>query len=64
MFCTYILHKRHGQFFGVFLQIFCLDNVGDTVFFNSVGKTFHIFGPKPDIVSEPYMTVYGMKLKT
>ena len=55
MFCTYVLHKRHGQFFGVHSQIFFLNSVGDTIFFNSVGKMSYIFGPKLDIVSEPYI---------
>ena len=57
MFCTYVLHKRHGQFFGAHSQIFILNGVGDTIFFNSVGKMSHIFGPKLDIVSETYVTV-------
>ena len=56
MFCTYVLHKRHGQFLGVHSRIFFLNNVGDTIL-NSVGKMSHILGPKLDIVSEPYMTV-------
>ena len=54
MFCTYVLHKRHGQFFGAHSRIFFLNSVGDTIFFNSVAKMFYIFGPKLDIVSEPY----------
>ena len=41
MFCTYVLHKRHGQFFGAHLRI---------LFLNSPG------GPKLDIVAEPYMS--------
>ena len=57
MFCTYVLHKRHGQFLGAHSRIFFLNNVGDIIVFNSVGKMSHIFGPKLDIVSEPYMTV-------
>ena len=57
MFCTYVLHKRDGQFFGAHSQIFFLNSVRDTILFNSVGKMSHIFGPKLDIVSEPDMTV-------
>ena len=38
-------------------RIFFLNNVGDPIFFNSAGKISHIFGPKLDIVSEPYMPV-------
>ena len=57
MFCTYVLHKQHGQFFRAHSQIFFLNNIGDTIFFNSTGKMSHIFGSKLDIVSEPYMTV-------
>ena len=38
MFCTYVLHKRHGQFFGAQSRIFFLNSVGDTIPFNSVGK--------------------------
>ena len=56
MFCTYVLHKRHGQFFGAHSRNFFLNSIGDTIFFNSVGKMSHIFGPKLDIVSEPCMT--------
>ena len=62
MFCTYVLHKRHGQFLGVHLRIFFLNSVGDTILFNSVGKMFHIFGPKLDIVSERYMTLFILLL--
>ena len=54
---TYVLHKRHGQFFGAHSQVFFLNSVGDTIFFNSVGKMSRIFGPKLDIVSQPYMAV-------
>ena len=57
MFCMYVLHKRHERFFGGRLRIFILNNVGDTMFFNSVGKISHSFGPKLDVVSERYMTV-------
>ena len=49
MFCTYVLHKWHGQFFGAHLRIFFLNSVGDTTFFNFVDKMSHIFGPKLDI---------------
>ena len=55
--CTYVLHKRHEQFFWAHSRIFLLNSVEDTIPFNSVGKTPHILGPKLDIVSEPYMTV-------
>ena len=57
MFCTYVLHKRHGQFVGAHSRIFVLKSVGDTILFNFVGKMSHTFGLKLDIVSEPYMTV-------
>ena len=56
-FGTYVLNKRHGQFFGAHSRISFLNSVGDTMFFNTVGKMSHIFGSKLDIVSEPYMTV-------
>ena len=55
MFCTYVLHKRHEQFFGANSRIFLLNNVGDKLFFNSVGKLSHILVPKLDIVYDPYM---------
>ena len=47
MFCSYVLHKRHGQFFGAhsrifFFFFFFLNSVGDTILFNSVGKMSHI----------------------
>ena len=32
MFCTYILYKRHGQFFGSRSRIFFLNSVRDTIF--------------------------------
>ena len=57
MFCTYVSHELNGQFFGVDSRIFLFNKVGDTIFFNSIGKMSHIVGPKVDIVSEPYMTV-------
>ena len=57
MFCTHNLHKPHGQFFGAHSRIFFLNSVGDTILFKSVGKMSHIFGPKLDIVSEPFMKV-------
>ena len=57
MFCLYVLHKRHEQFFGAHSRIFFLNNVEDTIFFNSVGKMSHIFSPKLDIIFEQYMTV-------
>ena len=43
MFCTYVLHKRHGQFFGAHSRIFFLNSVGDTILFNFVGKMSHVF---------------------
>ena len=55
-FSTYVLHKRHGHFFGSHSRIFFVNSEGDTILFNSVGKMFHIFGPKLDTVSEPQMT--------
>ena len=56
MFCTYVLHKRHGKFYDVYSKIIFLNNVGETILFNSVGKISHVFGHKPDIL-EPNMTV-------
>ena len=55
--CTYVLHKQEGQFFEAHSPNFFLNNGGDTIFFNSIGKMSHIFGPKLDIVSEPNMTI-------
>ena len=55
IFCTYVLHKRHGLFVGAHSRIFFsffLNSVGDTIFFIS-----HIFGLKLDIGSKSYMTV-------
>ena len=57
MFCTYSLYKRHGQFFGAYSRISFSNNVGDTIFVNSVSKMSYIIGSKLNIVSEPYMTV-------
>ena len=57
MFCTFVLHIRHVQFFATHSRIFFSNRVGDTIFFNSIGKMSHIFGSKLDIVFEPYMTV-------
>ena len=54
MFGTYVLHKRHRQFFGIHSRTLFLNSVGDTIFFNSVGKMSHIwshiFRNKLDIV--------------
>ena len=33
MFCTYVLHKRRGQFFGAHSQVFFLNSVGATILF-------------------------------
>ena len=30
--CTYVLHKRHGKFFGTYSQILFLNNVRDNIF--------------------------------
>ena len=57
IFCIYVLHKRHGQFFGSYSQIIFLSNVGGTILWNYFGEKSHIFGSKLDTVSEPYMTV-------
>ena len=57
MMCTYVLHKQHVNFFGAHSRIFFLNNVEDTIFFNSVHKMSHIFGPKLYVVSELCMTV-------
>ena len=54
MFCTYVLRKQHRQFFWIHSRILFLNSVGDTIFFNSVGKMSHIwshiFRNKLDIV--------------
>ena len=42
-FCTYVLHKRHGQFFGTHSRIFFLNSVGDTMFSNYAGKMHYIW---------------------
>ena len=57
LFCTYVSHKRHGQFFEAHSRISSLNGVGETVNFNSVGKIYHIFDRKIDIAFESYMTV-------
>ena len=43
IFSTYVLHKRHGQFFEAHSRIFFLNSVGDTILFNFVGKMSHVF---------------------
>ena len=48
MFCMYVIHKQHGKLFRADSRIFFSNSVGDTVFFNSVWKISHIFGPKLD----------------
>ena len=54
------LHKSNALYawFGMdnSLGQFFLNNLGDTIFFNSVGKMSHIFGPRLDIVSEQHIT--------
>ena len=57
IFCIYVLHKRHGQFFGSHSQIIFLSNVGGTILRNYFGEKSHIFGSKLDTVSMPNMTV-------
>ena len=36
MFCTYILHQQHGQFFGAHSQFFCFNNLRYSIFLHSV----------------------------
>ena len=55
--CTYVLYKQHGQLFRTHSRIFFLSSVGETNFFNSVGKMAYMFAPRLDIVSERYMAV-------
>ena len=45
-----------GNSLGPIHEFFFLNSVGDTIFFNSVGKMPLIFGSKLDIVSEPYIS--------
>ena len=49
---------------GPFTNFFIFNSVGDTIFYNYVGKMSHIFGPKIDIVSEPYMAWHGFNTST
>ena len=47
------LHKRHGQFSGLQDLIFDLKMLRCFESLMLLGKSFHIFGTRKDIVSEP-----------
>ena len=49
----YNLHKRHGQFSGFQDLIFDLKMLRFSESLMLLGKRFHVFGPRKDIVSEP-----------
>ena len=49
----YNLHKRHGQFSGFKDLIFDLMMLRFSESLMSLGKSYHIFGSRKDIVSKP-----------
>ena len=53
MSAIYNLQKRHGQFSGFQDLIFDLKMLRFSESLMLLGKRFHIFGPRKDIVSEP-----------
>ena len=53
MSAIYDLHKRHGQFSGFQDLIFDLKMLRLSESLMLLGKCFHIFGPRKDIVSGP-----------
>ena len=55
--CKNVLHKRHGQLGFHFLFFFKHDKEPES--FICCGTKNQIFGDKKDIVSVPYLTVFG-----
>ena len=55
-----VLHKRHGQL--VFHFLFFLKHGKEPQSFTLCGIKDQIFGDKKDIVSVPYLTVFGFLL--
>ena len=53
MSAIYNTHKRHGQFSGFQDLIFDLKMLRFSKSLMLLGKSYHIFGPRKDIVSEP-----------
>ena len=53
MSAIYNLHKRHGQFSGFQDLIFDFKMLRFSEFLMLLGKSFYIFGPRKDILSEP-----------
>ena len=57
-FCKYVLHKRHGQL-GFHFLMFFLKHGKEPESFIFCGIKDQIFGDKKDVVSVPYLTVFG-----
>ena len=57
--CKNVLHKRHGQLGFHFLMFFFLKHGKEPESFIFCGIKSKIFGDKKDIVSAPYLTVFG-----
>ena len=55
----YFLHILHGQFSGIHFLISSLKEDKDDFCFISAGTIFHIFGPKYEMVSKPFHTVFA-----
>ena len=56
--CKNVLHKRHGQL-GFHFLMFFLKHGKEPESFIFCGIKDQIFGDKKDIVSVPYLTVFG-----
>ena len=58
--CKNVLHKRHGQL-GFHFLMFFLKHGKEPESFIFCGIKDQIFGDKKDIVSVPYLTVFGFQ---
>ena len=54
----YFLLILHGQFSGIHFSISPLKEDKDDFYFISAGTIFQIFGPKYEMVSKPFHTVF------
>ena len=61
-FCMYILQSRHGHCKGSYFFIFLLKILKDCDNLISLGTKSHIFGPRNEMDSVPYLTEFSLHL--
>ena len=55
----YVSHILHGQFSGIHFLISTLKEYKNDFCFISAGTIFQIFGPKYEMISKPFRTVFA-----